>query len=327
MKLGVLTCLFSDRSLADTLALLAPKGIRAVEIGCGGVVGKAHCDPDLLLSNPKALEAYKDTFKPYDIEISALSCHENMVHPNADLQKEFYRQLKQAILLAEKLGVKVVNNFSGCPGEPGGKYPNWIVQPWPDDFEKLYDWQWNEVLIPFWKDAAKFAEDHGVKIALEMHPGFSVYNPETVLKLRNAVGSDAIGCNFDPSNIVWQDIDVPTALRELKDCVFHFHAKDSIECWQNIKKNGRLDAKNYNTYKQDRQWLFRTVGYGHDEFYWKQIMSTLVDIGYDFVISIEHEDTYMTQEEGLDKAIAFLKNVIIFEKAGAMTWANVDQRD
>jgi sugar phosphate isomerase/epimerase len=171
----------------------------------------------------------------------------------------------------------------------------------------------------------KFAEDHGIKIGLEMHPGFSVYNPETLLKLRNAT-SPAIGCNFDPSNVVWQDIDVPTALRELKDCIYHFHAKDSIEVRRNIAKNGRLDAKNYNNFKADRQWLFRTVGYGHDEFYWKQIMSTLSDIGYDYVISIEHEDTYMNQEEGLDKAIAFLKNVIIFEKPVAMTWANVDLR-
>jgi sugar phosphate isomerase/epimerase len=327
MKLGLLTCMFGDRSLADTLALVAPKGIKAVELGSGGVVGTAHCDPDVLLADPKALEAFKDTFKPYDITISALSCHENQVHPVADLAKEFNRQLRQNILLAEKLGVGVVNNFSGCPGEPGGKYPNWVVQPWPDDFERLYEWQWNEVLIPFWTEMAQFAYDHGVKLALEMHPGFSVYNPETLLKLRNAVGKPSLGCNFDPSNVVWQDVDVPTAIRVLGDAIFHFHAKDSIEVRHNIAKNGRIDAKNYNKFKPDRQWLFRTVGYGHNEFYWKQIMSTLVDVGYDYVVSIEHEDTYMTQEEGLDKAIAFLKDVMIFERAGGLWWANVDQRE
>ncbi|MGI6299078.1 MAG: sugar phosphate isomerase/epimerase family protein [Saccharofermentanales bacterium] len=326
MKLGVLTALYSDRSLAETLALLDKKGIQAVELGAGGVVGSAHCDPDVLLNNEQELQKFKDTFKPYEIIISALACHENVLHPNEELRKKFTTQLKNNILLAEKLGVPVVNNFSGCPGEPGGKYPNWIVQPWPEDFERLYEWQWEKELIPYWKEMGQFAADHGVKVALEMHPGFSVYNPETVLKLRNAT-HPSIGCNFDPSNIVWQDIDVPTALRELKDCIFHFHAKDSIEVRRNIAKNGRLDAKNYNKYKADRQWLFRTVGYGHDEFYWKQIMSTLVDIGYDYVISIEHEDTYMSQDEGLDKAVAFLKNVIIFEKAGEMTWANVDRAD
>ena len=326
MRLGLLTCLFGDRSLAETLALIAPKGVNAVELGAGGVVGTAHCDPDVLLNDSKAMEKFKDTFKPYDIKISALSCHENQVHPNEALRKKFNNELKQNILLAEKLGVPVVNNFSGCPGEPNGKYPNWIVQPWPSDFEELYNWQWDKVLIPFWKEMGKFAEDHGVKIALEMHPGFTIYNPESLLKLRKAT-SPAIGCNFDPSNIVWQDIDVPTALYELHDCVYHFHAKDSVEVWRNIAKNGRIDAKNYNTYKQDRQWLFRTVGYGHDEFYWKKIMSALVDIGYDYVVSIEHEDTYMTQEEGLNKAIEFLKNVIIFEKAGALSWANVDRAE
>jgi sugar phosphate isomerase/epimerase len=325
MKLGVLTCLFGDRSLADTLALVVPKGIQAVELGTGGVVGKAHCDPDILLADKKKLQEFLDTFKPYDIEISALSCHENMVHPNKELADEFYRQFKQTILLAEKIGVSRVVNFSGCPGEPGGKYPNWVIQPWPDDFEKLYKWQWDEVLIPFWKEAAAFAKDHGVKICLEPHPGFAVYNPETLLKLRAAAG-DTIGCNFDPSNMVWQNIDIPTAVRELGDAIYHFHAKDSVEVFHNIAKNGRLDAKNYSE-RQNRSWLFRTVGYGHSEAYWKEIISALNLAGYDFVISIEHEDTFMTQTEGLDKAIAFLKNVMIFEKAGGLWWANVDLRE
>jgi sugar phosphate isomerase/epimerase len=316
--------MFGDRSLADTLALLSKKGIKAVELGSGGVVGTAHCNPDALLSEAKKLQEFKDTFKPYDIEISALSCHENMVHPNKDLANEFYRHFKQSVRLAEKLGVTRVNEFSGCPGEPGGKYPNWVVQPWPDDFEKLYNWQWNDVLIPFWKEAAAFAKDHGVRVCLEPHPGFSVYNPETLLRLRKVVG-DTIGCNFDPSNMVWQNIDIPTAIRELGPAIYHFHAKDSVELFHNIAKNGRLDAKNY-AEKPNRSWLFRTVGYGHDEFYWKRIMSELVSVGYDDVISIEHEDTFMTQEEGLDKAISFLKNVMIFEKAGGLWWANVDHR-
>ena len=64
MKLGLLTCMFGDRSLADTLALVAPKGINAVELGSGGVVGTAHCDPDVLLADPKALAAFKDTLNP-----------------------------------------------------------------------------------------------------------------------------------------------------------------------------------------------------------------------------------------------------------------------
>ena len=84
------------------------------------------------------------------------------------------------------------------------RYPNWVTCPWPEDFLTILDYQWNEVLIPYWKKAAAFAEAHGVrKIALELHPGFCCYNPETLLKLRAAVGP-AIGANLDPSHFFWQ---------------------------------------------------------------------------------------------------------------------------
>lgn len=326
MKLGVLTCMFGDRSLEETLKYLAPLGVQMVEIGSGGVLGKSHCNPAELLASPTKLQNFKDTLEKYNIGISGFSCHENLVHPNKALADQFYTDFKETVLLAEKLGVECVMNFSGCPGDgPNAIYPNWVVQPWPDDFSKLLKWQWDEVLIPFWKEAGKFASEHGVKICIEQHPGFCVYNPETMLKLRNAVG-DVIGCNFDPSNLFWQDIDIPTAIRELGPAIYHFHAKDSIVQMFNVRKNGRLDAKNYSD-EANRSWLFRTVGYAHDTLVWKDIMSTLVSVGYDHVISIEHEDTLMTANEGLEKAIDFLKSVMIFEKASGLWWANVDLRD
>ena len=326
MKLGVLTCMFGDKSLEDTLKYLAPLGVQMVELGSGGVVGKAHCNPEELLASPQKLTEFKDTLKRYNIEISGLSCHENLLHPNKGLADKFYTDLKETILLAEKLGIKCVMNFAGCPGDgPNATYPNWVVQPWPDDFEKLLHWQWEDVVIPFWTKAANYAEDHGVKICIEQHPGFVVYNPETMLKLRNACGN-AIGCNFDPSNLFWQDIDIPTAIRELGDCIYHFHGKDSAVLLQNVRKNGRLDAKNYSNEK-DRSWLFRTIGYAHDAQVWKDIMSELVRVGYDHVISIEHEDTLMTATEGLEKAIEFLKTVMIFEKSTGLWWANAELRD
>jgi sugar phosphate isomerase/epimerase len=265
----------------------------------------------------------KSYFEKYNMGISALDCHVNPVHPDEKANKAVNKNLNDTILLAEKLGVKNVVTFAGCPGEPGGHYPNWVVQPWPTEFEELYKWQWNEVVIPYWKEKAKFAEAHNVTMCIEMHPGFVVYNPETMLKLYNAVGSEAIGCTFDPSNIVWQGVDVPTAIRTLGHVIKHFHAKDSIESMHNIAVNGRLDAKNYSE-RTKRAWSFRTVGYGHDEFYWKKIMSELVDAEYEGAISIEHEDTYMNNIEGLTKAVDFLKKVMIREKAGELTWANTD---
>ena len=323
MKLGVLACLLSDRSVEEAIRLLASMGVETLEIGCGGATGDAHCKPAELLADPKKIQKFKTLFESNHMEISALDCHCNPVHPEPNANAAVNKNLNDTILLAEKLGVQNVVTFAGCPGEPDGKYPNWIVQPWPSEFEKLYDWQWNEVVIPYWKKEAAFAKEHHVTVCIEMHPGFVVYNPETMLKLYNAVGSDAIGCTCDPSNIVWQGVDVPTAIRELGPVIKHFHAKDSVESFHNIAKNGRLDAKNYSD-RKNRAWSFRTVGYGHDELYWKNIMSELVDAGYDGAISIEHEDTYMNNIEGLTKAINFLKGVMIRERAGEMTWANTD---
>ena len=323
MKLGVFSCLLSDRSVEEAVECLASLGVEAAEIGCGGATGDAHCKPAELLADSKKLEAFKKIFDKNNMEISALDCHCNPVHPDPQVNAAVNKNLNDTILLAEKLGVKNVVTFAGCPGEPGGKYPNWVVQPWPTDFEELYNWQWNEVVIPYWKEEAAFAEKHNVTLCIEMHPGFVVYNPYTMLKLYNAVGSEAIGCTCDPSNIVWQGMDVPTAIRELGSVIKHFHAKDSIEATQNIAKNGRLDARNYSD-RKNRAWSFRTVGYGHSELYWKNIISELVDVGYDGVLSIEHEDTYMQNIEGLKKAIKFLDGVMIREKAGEMSWSNTD---
>ncbi|MBQ7040430.1 MAG: sugar phosphate isomerase/epimerase, partial [Clostridia bacterium] len=195
-----------------------------------------------------------------------------------------------------------------------------VTCPWPDDFLAILDYQWNDVLIPYWKKAAAFAESHGVKkIAFEMHPGFCVYNPYTLLKLRDAVG-DIIGANFDPSHLVWQGMNPVEAVKELKGAIYHFHAKDTRIDAANTDKNGVLDTRHYGDIL-GRSWVFRTVGYGNDAKYWKDLISTLKVCGYDGAISIEHEDALMSPNEGLEKAIAFLKDVLIFEEAGEMWWA------
>ncbi len=324
MKLGVLACLFSDRPLEQAIVDLKAMGIETMEIGCGGATGNAHCKPEELLADPQKLEAFKALFEKYDMEISALDSHVNPVHPDPKANEIANTTLDNTILLAEKLGVRNVVCFAGCPGEKeNSHYPNWIIQPWPTEFEDLYNWQWDEVVIPYWKEKAAFAAAHNVTVCIEMHPGFVVYNAETAMKLYKAVNSEGLGITCDPSNIVWQGCNVPEAVYYLGDAIKHFHAKDSIESMQNIRINGRLDAKNYSD-RTNRAWSFRTVGYGHDELYWKQIISALVDVGYNGAISIEHEDTYMNNVEGLSKAIEFLDRLIIREEAGEMTWANTD---
>ena len=322
MKLSVLSNLYGDRPLADVLSHFRDLGVEMVEIGCGGYPGKAHCDPDVLLNDEDKLEEFRGLFAEYGIGICALSCHGNAVHPNKEIAAAFDRDFRNCVLLAEKLGVDTIVTFSGCPGDsPEANYPNWVTCPWPDDFLKILDYQWNEVLIPYWKEAAAFAEAHNVRrIAFEMHPGFCVYNPETCLKLRKAV-SPILGANLDPSHLLWQGIKPGNAIRYLGDAIYHVHAKDTKIDDINTAANGVLDTKHYSD-EIHRAWVFRTVGYGHGEEFWRDFVDNLRLVGYDRVLSIEHEDSLMSIDEGLEKAVHFLKPILMRDpKPGTMGWA------
>ncbi|MEA4832505.1 MAG: sugar phosphate isomerase/epimerase [Oscillospiraceae bacterium] len=324
MKLGVLTVPFGSQPLPEVLSYIKKLGLEAAEIGCGGYPGKAHCDPHALLSDEAALNEFAAAFDRSGIELSALSCHGNAISPDKAAAKKFDDDFRDAVLLAEKLGVKKVITFSGCPGDSeSSKYPNWVVCPWPEEFLKILDYQWNEVLIPYWIKTAEFAASHGIsQIAFEMHPGFCVYNPETLLKLRKAVG-DIIGANFDPSHLFWQGIDPVEAIRALgkEKAIFHFHAKDTRMDYTNTHINGVLDTKHYSD-EINRSWVFRSVGYGNNMQVWRDMISMLRLVGYDHVLSIEHEDSLMTSKEGFEKAVYFLKQAMITEpKPTGMFWA------
>jgi len=321
MKLGVMTVLLGQMPAEDAFRYLSSLKVQTVEIGVGGFPGDAHLKPRDLLADPGAVPAYKEMLKRYNLEISALSVHSNHVHPQKEIADRAHAQFINACKAAEKLGVDTVVSFSGCPGDhPGAKYPNWVTCSWPEDFQAVLDYQWNEVLIPYWKSAVKEAANYGVtRIALELHPGFCVYNPPSLLKLRAAVG-DAIGANFDPSHLFWQGIQPSEAVKALKGAIYHFHAKDTKMDMANIHVKGVLDTGHYGNVLE-RSWVFRTVGYGHDYTEWKEIISALAAVGYDRSVSIEHEDSLMSVSEGLEKAVTFLQQLIIQEKPGAMWWA------
>ena len=321
MKLGVFTTLLSNLPLEDSLKYFQSLGIQMVEIGCGNFPGNAHCDPEALLASEEKRAEFMGLIKKYGMEISALSCHGNPVHPNKEIAEQHDRVMRNTVLLAEKLGIHQINAFSGCPGDyEGAKYPNWVTCPWPDDFSKILEWQWNEVLIPYWKDFVSFAKSHGVdKIALELHPGFCVYNTHSLLKLREAVGPE-IGANLDPSHLIWQGMDPVAVIKALGSAIFHFHAKDTKIDKYNTAVDGVLDTRHYSD-EAHRSWIFRSVGYGNDVSYWKDIISALRIAGYDYAISIEHEDSLMSQNEGLSKAVSALKEAITFEGVGEMWWA------
>jgi sugar phosphate isomerase/epimerase len=320
MKLGCLTAMFSDKSLDDVLEILRPFGLQAIEMGVGNYPGSAHVPVDELLKSDQKCKDYLKRLKDYGLEISALSCHGNCLHPDAEFAKKNAQVQTNAILLAEKLGVKTVNDFSGCPGaDDKSTKPNWVTCAWPEDYIQILDWQWEKKVIPYWTKQAKFAADHGVRVAFEMHPGFVVYNTDTLLKLRKACGN-SLGANFDPSHLFWQGMDPIACVRQLGKAIFHVHAKDSKVDPFNTAVNGTLDAKHYGD-ELKRSWIFRTVGYGHSMEWWCDFISTLRLVGYDGAVSIEHEDSLMSNMEGLSKAVALLKQALIFQKPTAMTWA------
>ncbi|MDR2110771.1 MAG: sugar phosphate isomerase/epimerase [Spirochaetaceae bacterium] len=320
MKLGVLTVPLYDRSVEEAFRFLSERGVELVEIGTGGSPGKTHCDPETLLSDEAKLNEFTDLLKKYHLGISALSCHSNHVHPDQAVRDTAARDFTLTLRLAEKLGIDTVVTFSGCPGDQkGARYPNWVTCAWPDDYQEILKYQWEEELIPFWRGAVREAADHGVKkIALEMHPGFSVYNPASLLRLRTAVGS-AIGANLDPSHLFWQGISPVEAIKTLRGAIYHFHAKDTKIDRRNTSVNGLLDPAKFSELA-GRSWVFRTVGYGHDTGEWKEIISALALAGYDGAVSIEHEDAYMSIEEGIDKAIRFLRDLIIRDDPGSAWW-------
>jgi len=318
MRVGVFTPLLSQLPLTVVLKKLAALHIDTVELATGNYVGDAHCKVSML-DDPAALVEFQKILADHGTKISALSCHGNPLHPNPDHAKRDREVSRKTILLAEKLGVPLMVDFSGCPGDsPSATSPNWVTCPWPPDYLKVLDWQWHEVVAPYWIEHAKFGADHGVKIAVEMHPGFVVYNPETMLRLRTIAGPN-VGCNYDPSHLFWQNIDPVAAVRVLQDAIFHVHAKDTQLYPSNLVRTGVLDTKPY-TQERDRSWIFRTCGYGHGVEFWSELISTLRMFGYDYVISIEHEDSLLSPEEGLTKAASFLNSIVIREKPGAAWW-------
>jgi len=319
VKVGVFTPLLSGLPLDQVLKKLAGLNVLTVELGTGNYPGDPHCKLSML-DHPAELAEFKSLLDGSGFTVSALSSHGNPLHPDAGRAKHDREVSRKTILLAEKLGVPVVVDFSGCPGDsPGAKYPNWVTCPWPPEYLDILRWQWDQVVGPYWIEHAKFAADHGVKIAIEMHPGFVVYSPETMLKLREIAGP-SIGCNYDPSHMFWQGIDPIAAIRVLGDSIFHVHAKDTQIYPANLPRTGVLDTKRY-TDERNRSWIFRTCGYGHDAGWWKEFVSTLRMFGYDYVLSIEHEDSLMSAEEGLSKAASFLNDLIIRDQPGTAWWA------
>lgn len=319
MRIGVYTVLFQDLPFEAALDKVKSFGASAVEIGTGGYPGSHHCPVDDLLESEPARQAYLDQVRARDMIISAFSCHYEPLHPDRDLAEQSDQIFRKSVRLAQLLEVPVVNCFSGAPGgSPEDSTPNWVTCAWPPYYLEMLKYQWEEVGIPYWQAAGKFAQEHGVKIGIEIHPGYLIYNVETMLRMREAVGP-VMGANFDPSHLMWNGVDPVAAIRALGDAIHHVHGKDVYLDRYNMAINGCNDHKPYHRIPE-RSWTFRSIGYGHDTKTWKDIISALRTVGYDYVISIEHEDALMSTEEGLSKGMQTLQAALISQPATQMYW-------
>jgi sugar phosphate isomerase/epimerase len=312
IPIGVFDPVYEKLSLDEMLETISKLGLEAVEIGTGGYPNNLHCPMDELLADPAKARAWKKKFEDRNIKVATFSCHGNPIHPDSAHAKKDIDTFRKTVLLAERMDVKVIVGFSGCPGGTAADtQPNWITYRWPPEYNEMLQWQWKEKVIPYWKEAAKYAREHGIrKLAFEMHPNFVVYNPRTLLKLREAVGEE-IGANCDLSHLFWQGCDPVEVIHYLgkQGAIFHAHMKDTVLFPENVAKYGVLNFAFEAGDLSNASATFRAVGYGHGASLWKSVIQAYMDIGYEGILSIENEDPILPGPVGVERAAYVLKNI------------------
>lgn len=311
MLIGLFTDGLPDLDFTAALDWVTARGIEAVEVATGGFSNTPHCNLQELVSSQEARTAFMDAITSRNLTLSALNCNGNPLDPHDQRREKCQDELRKTIQLAHDLGVDTVVTMSGCPGTPdGGQYPNWVTHPWQPEYIELLNWQWEQRVEPYWRDLGSYAADQGIKVAIEAHPGQVVYNPRTLLQLREIVGSH-LGVNFDPSHFFYQGIDPHLVIRHLDpDSIFHVHAKDTRIDPYETALTGGIDTRPMQNI-HERSWSYRTLGFGHDELWWRQFVTALRQNGYDGSLSIEHEDSAMSACEGIEKSVDFLKPILL----------------
>jgi len=303
MKIGMVTDSLGSLSFEQVLDTAAGLGLDCVEFATGNWSTAPHIDIDALLRSKPARDRFKAALRERNLTVSALTCNGNSLHPGKS-GKAHDKVIRKTIELAPQLGVDRVVLMSGCPGAPGDKHPNWITVAWPPEATEILEWQWNEVLIPYWKELVAFARRKGIR---------HLYNVATLERLREACG-ETVGANFDPSHLMWMGADPVAAVEALGPAIFHVHAKDTRIDPRNAALNSRLETRP-NVQAAERSWNYVTLGYGHGEDFWRAFCLALRRAGYDGVLSIEHEDMALSPMEGMRKSVELLQRVYIVEKA------------
>jgi sugar phosphate isomerase/epimerase len=313
MKLGIFANAYADLSLKEALKKIHHLGAEYVELASGEEMGNPHIDPKELLTHTEKLREFKSLLDAFNLKVSAISCHGNPVSPRELVKNRSIDSMNDAVLLAEKLGIDRIVAFSGCPGDcEEAEYASWVVMGEPAEYRDSLEWQWETKLIPYWSDFVAFARDHGVnRIALELHPGFSCYNPKSLKKLRDRVG-DEIGANLDLSHLLWQGMDPIMVIRELGETIYHMHAKDVSFDQEDSAINGMLTTVDYPE-PLSRPFNFRIPGFGHGLQFWRNVFAELRKQGYDDVASVELECELFDVTYGMIRATDFLRQAMLFD--------------
>lgn len=304
MKLALCTDVLAGLAFPEMLDRVKQYGITGVEMTAGGWSPCPHVKTEELLASSAALAAFRGELEKRGMEIVALNCSGNPLAPGA-LGEKHTASSYRTVELAAKLGVKKIVMMSGLPGGgPDDKIPNWITSTvsWPDYMPGVIDYQWNEVVIPWWQAFTRHAAEHGIEqIALEEFPSQLVYNPSTLLRLREAVG-DIIGMNLDPSHLIAMGADPIAAARKLEGVIYHVHGKDARIERGLADVDGLLEYQPV-TQTKTRTWNYVAVGCGQDLKWWKEFFSVLRMTGYNGYVSLEMEDLTMSVEAGLRTSI------------------------
>ena len=325
MKLGVYNAILHDRPLEDAIKVIADLGLNGIEINSGGFLPPVHIpEIDEIITDSAAAKVYLARFDGTGVEIAGLNCNGNPLHPNPVIGEKHAEDIRRSIRAAAALGQTRVVTMSGLPGgEPGTLHPNWIVNAWNSAALDVLDYQW-EIATRFWSEIDQLAGDHGVKVALELHPQNLVFNARDIRKLAELTGATNIGVEMDASHLFWQQADPIAVVRELGPLILHAAAKDVRINAKNARLNGVLDNgfrrlspdeprvnlggdEWANEWPKDSSWDFVALGKGHDAAYWAEFIRALHDVDPDMCLNIEHEDTELGRIEGLQVAADVLK--------------------
>lgn len=294
MKLSMISDCWAHLDRETVFKKMQSYQIDGWEITTGNWSQAPHFDLDTFLHSRDEQKRLSEQLEQYELVIPALNCSGNPVH-----YPEHLEVTRKTFAAAQILNVKKIVMMSGLPaGSKEDQTPCWITTSWPPETQTILQYQWEDVLIPFWEDLTREAASYGIKrIALENHGFQLVYNVETLFKLRSAVSS-MIGLNLDPSHMFWMDVDPISAARELGDAIYHVHLKDTRIENRKADCHGLLDTKTIEQFA-DRSWNYVAVGAGHDVTWWRTFLSTVYMQGYDDFFSLEMEDLTVDADTGV----------------------------